>query len=218
MGLGNFERRLERLVEGAFAKAYRRGLQPVEIGRRLTREMDLQRTMGVRGAIAPNLFRVVLSSEDVGRFESFADALSRELADTAREHARDEEYGLVGPVEVELLEDPDLRAGVFIIEAEVTEGPGGGLPAALVMPDGRRIPIEDSEVVLGRLAGCDIVIDDPNVSRKHAEVRREDGQVVIRDLGSTNGTLVNGSPTLERRLSDGDRITIGKTTLGFETG
>lgn len=218
MGLGQFERRLERLVEGAFAKTYRRGLQPVEIGRRLAREMDLQRTMGVRGAIAPNTFRVVLSNEDVNRFESFADALSRELAETAREHAREEGYGLLGPVEVELLEDSELRAGVFIVEAEVTEGPGGGLPAVIVMPNGRRINVEDAPVVIGRLAECDVVIDDPNVSRRHAEIRREDGQVVVKDLGSTNGTLVNGSPTLERRLADGDRITVGKTTLGFETG
>lgn len=218
MGLERFERRLERLVEGTFAKAYRRGLQPVEIGRRLTREMDLQVTMGVRGTIAPNVFRVVLSPEDVERFSSFADALSKELAEAARDHAHQEDYGLLGPVEVELLEDSDYRAGVFLVETEVQAGPGGGVPAAIALPGGEVIAIEESPIVVGRMPGCDVVLDDPNVSRRHAEFRREDGHIIVSDLGSTNGTLVNGEKMSERRLVDGDRITLGRTTIRFESG
>src|SRR3954449_3805990 len=89
MGLQQFERRLERLVEGAFAKAFRSGLQPVELGRRLSREMDLQRTVGVHGLIAPNQSKVALSQDDAGSFASFSDALVRELSEAVREHARD---------------------------------------------------------------------------------------------------------------------------------
>ena len=100
MGLQQFEERLERLVEGTLAKPFRSNLQPVEIGRRLTREMDLHRRVGVRGLIAPNAFAVTLAPADVERFSNFIDALSRELADAAREHARIEGYSFVGPVDV----------------------------------------------------------------------------------------------------------------------
>lgn len=218
MGLQQFERRLEQLVEGAFAKAYRKGLQPVEIGRRLTREMDLHRTVGVRGMIAPNVFAVALAPADLERFESFLEALSRELAEAARDHARQEGYGFLGPVEVVLEEDPDLRSGVFLVASEVRGGPGGGLEAALVLPDGQRLAISEDPIVLGRLPSCTVVIDDPNVSRRHAEVTRQDGDVVVVDLGSTNGTRVNGATVARQPLVDGDKITVGITTFTFETG
>src|SRR5947209_9535260 len=115
MGLQQFERRLERLVEGAFAKAFRSGLQPVEIGRRLTREMDLQRTVGVHGLIVPNRFTVAVSPTDLEHFKSFSDALVRELSEAVREHARDEGYHFVGPVEVDLESDPGLGQGEFLV-------------------------------------------------------------------------------------------------------
>src|SRR6478672_2791325 len=108
MGLQQFERRLERLVEGVFAKAFRSGLQPVELGRRLTREMDGNRTIGVRGVIAPNRFTIAIATADYDRFSPFRDALVRELADAARQHARDEKYLFVGPVEVLLEPDSSL--------------------------------------------------------------------------------------------------------------
>src|SRR5262249_18749259 len=100
MGLQRFERRLERLVEGAFGKAFRSGLQPVEIGRRIAREMDAGRTLGVRGTVVPNHFTVTLSVDDTERFAGFSEALAHELTDAAREHAREEGYGFEGPVEV----------------------------------------------------------------------------------------------------------------------
>ncbi|MGH9065675.1 MAG: FhaA domain-containing protein [Acidimicrobiales bacterium] len=216
MVLQQFERRLERLVEGAFAKTYRKGLQPVEVGRRLTREMDLRRTMGVRGMIAPNAFTVALSDADMERFETFADALARELAEAAREHARAEGYGFLGPVEVALEGDASLRAGMFLVAAEVVEAPGGAPVASLVLPDGQRLPIGDDPVVLGRLPSCNVVIEDPNASRRHAEIRRQDDAVVLVDLGSTNGTRVNGASVSRHQLVDGDTVTIGTTTLAFE--
>ena len=217
MGLQQFEQRLERLVEGALSKALSGGLQPVGIGRRLAREMDLLRRVGMRGLIAPNSFVVSLSAPDAARFESFADALARELADIARDHARDEGYVFVGPVDVEIHRDPSLREGRFVIVAEVAEGPEGLPAGSLVLPDGSRVVLGTEPVVIGRLPECTVVLSDPNVSRRHAEVRRQGNEVVVADLRSTNGTRVNGIPVHEKALADGDEISVGTTALRFET-
>jgi hypothetical protein len=216
MGLQQFEERLERLVEGTLAKPFRSSLQPVEIGRRLTREMDLHRRVGVRGLIAPNHFAVTLSAADVGRFANFIEALSRELSDAAREHARIEGYSFVGPVEVEIFEGSGLKPGRFTVVAEVHESEDGGYLAELVMPDGRRVSLGSEPLVIGRLPECDIVLADSNVSRRHAELRRNGDTVVLTDLGSTNGTRVNGAPVRERVLASGDEVSVGSTKLIFE--
>jgi hypothetical protein len=217
MGLQQFEQRLERLVEGAFAKAFRSGLQPVEIARRLTREMDLQRTVGPRGVIAPNVFEVTLAAGDFDRFESFSDALIRELADAVREHARTERYNFMGPVEVNLNPDQSVSAGACLVTSEVKGGPGGGPQASVVLPDGRTVTVDEGPLTIGRLPECSIVVEDANVSRRHAELRRDGDDVVVSDLGSTNGTRVNGAQVRgARRLNDGDEITVGRTSLRFE--
>ncbi len=216
MGLQQFEERLERLVEGTLSKPFRSSLQPVEIGRRLTREMDLHRRVGVRGLIAPNSFTVTLSPAEVDRFANFIDALSRELADAAREHARIEGYTFVGPVDVQVYEGAGLRPGRFVVASEVVEGPEESPHAELVLPDGSHVTLGDGTVTLGRLPECDVVLNDPNVSRRHAEVRRTADGVVVTDLGSTNGTRVNGMPVREQELVSGDEITVGSTTLVFE--
>jgi Protein of unknown function (DUF3662)/Inner membrane component of T3SS, cytoplasmic domain len=216
MGLQQFEERLERLVEGTLAKPFRSNLQPVEIGRRLTREMDLHRRVGVRGLIAPNAFVVTLAPADVERFANFIDALSRELSDAAREHAKIEGYLFVGPVEVEIFEGPKLKAGRFTVEAEVREDADGGFLAELVLTDGRRVQIGTEPLVIGRLPECGVVLADSNVSRRHAELRRAGDSVVLTDLGSTNGTRVNGAPIRERTLASGDEVSVGSTRLIFE--
>ncbi|MGP8058064.1 MAG: FhaA domain-containing protein [Acidimicrobiales bacterium] len=216
MGLQQFEERLERLVEGTLAKPFRSNLQPIEIGRKMTREMDLHRRVGVHGLIAPNVFSVTLASADVDRFANFIDALSRELADAAREHARIESYTFVGPVDVQIFEGTKLRAGRFSITAEVVEGPDDVAFAELVLPEGERIPIGADPVVIGRLPECAVVLGDPNVSRRHAELRRVGDSVVVTDLGSTNGTRVNGVTVREQHLASGDEISVGSTTLVFE--
>ncbi len=216
MGLQQFEERLERLVEGTLAKPFRNNLQPIEIGRRLTREMDLHRRVGVHGLIAPNSFTVTLAPDDVDRFANFIDALSRELADAAREHARVEGYAFVGPVDVQVYEGTRLRPGRFVVTAEVVEGAEEGPSAELVLPDGTRVAIGEDPVVVGRLPECDVVLNDPNVSRRHAELRRSGEGVVVTDLGSTNGTRVNGVPVRERQLASGDEITVGSSSLVFE--
>jgi hypothetical protein len=216
MGLQQFEERLERLVEGTLAKPFRSNLQPVEIGRRLTREMDLHRRVGVRGLIAPNAFVVTLSPADVERFSNFIDALSRELSDAAREHAKVEGYSFVGPVEVEVYEGSSFKAGRFSVVAEVREGADGGFLAELVLPDGQRLQIGAEPLVIGRLPECAVVLADTNVSRRHAEIRRVGEGVVLTDLGSTNGTRVNGTPVREQVLVSGDEVGVGTTRLIFE--
>jgi len=216
MGLQQFEQRLERLVEGVFAKAFKSGLQPVELGRRLTREMDLHRTVGVNGVIVPNNFTVALSAPDDRRFDSFRDALIRTLADAVREHARDESYRFIGPVNVALERDANLGAGQFLVSSVVAEAPGGASVGAVALPDGTRVNVLEEPLTVGRLPECDIVLNDTNVSRRHAEVRRRGNEFVVIDLGSTNGTKVNGRGIKEQRLVDGDEITFGSSSVRFE--
>ncbi|MCU1426763.1 MAG: hypothetical protein JWL83_763 [Actinomycetia bacterium] len=215
MGLQRFERRLERMVEGAFNKTFRSGLQPLEIGRRLAREMDARRTLGVRGPVVPNSFTVVLSGEDASRFESFHDALARELEEAAREHARDEGFSFVGPVTVAFVTDEHRHRGDFNVGAAIVEGPGGNI-GALVLPDGRRLSLGAEPMRIGRLPDCPIALSDPQVSRHHAEVRPSHQGYEVVDLGSTNGTLVNGALIKERELHDGDVILVGATSIRYE--
>jgi len=217
MVLQGFERKLEHLVEGAMARVFRSGLQPVELGRRLAREMDLRRTVGVNGPVAPNHFDILLSQADLDRFESFIDALKRELVEAAREHARNERYNFMGPVSVNLTPGKNLSPGMFLVNGQMQESPGGGVVGALSLSDGRRIELGEEPVTIGRLPECDVAIPDPNVSRQHAQVRRLGSDFVLVDMGSTNGTKLNGSwISGERRLNDGDEIGLGATSILFE--
>ncbi len=216
MGLQGFEQRLERLVEGVFAKTFRSGLKPVEVGRRLTRDMDLHRTLGVNGPLAPNHFTVALSTADSQQFESYSEVFTRELAEAAREHARTQGYGFVGPVHVQLNVDDSLTTGQFLVSSGFQEAPGGAAVGSLYLEDGRRVEIGEQPLSIGRMPECDVSLSDPNVSRRHAEVRRQGAGFVVRDLGSTNGTRVNGATVKERVLNNGDEITVGATKLRFE--
>ncbi len=217
MGLQRFEGRLERMVDGTLSKAFRGDLHPVEIGRRLTREMDLERRVGVNGLISPNAFVVHLSPNDFDRFESFLDALVRELEEAARDHARTENYIFVGPVTVSVVEDPQQRRGRFDIVSDVHEGPSGLPAASIVTSEGVRVVLGPEPITIGRLPESDVMVNDPNASRRHAEIRRVGNDVVVVDLNSTNGTRVNGAAVRERKLADGDQIVIGTTVLRFET-
>jgi hypothetical protein len=172
--------------------------------------------VGVHGLIAPNSFRVRLGPEDRARFEAFETTLLRELSDAARAHAREEGYGFLGQVVVSIETDPDLGAGHCAVTGEIVADPDGRV-GTLVTPDGRRIPVAERPILIGRLSSCDIPLGDPQVSRRHAEVRRDAEGFAVFDLGSTNGTVVNGAPVRERRLSDGDELRIGSATIRFET-
>jgi hypothetical protein len=206
------------MVEGVFARAFRSRLRPIEIGRRLVREIDDARSVDVKGrVIVPNMFVVELSTGDLSGFTDIREALVRELADAAREYARDEGYTFLGPVSVELAADPALKPGRFGITA-VTKETGSGQVGAgsIVTPENTRIPLGGTVLAIGRLPSSEIPVNDANVSRRHAEIRPAgDGWVVV-DLQSTNGTKVNGVVINEKRLVDGDVITVGNTPLRFE--
>jgi FHA domain/FhaA, N-terminal domain len=163
----------------------------------------------------PNDIVVYLSPSDHERFANHTDVLQRELADAAREHARDEAYSFLGPVTVALIEDDELRTGQLEVVAEIVEGKATHL-GALVLPDGRRVQLGDEPATIGRLPDCTVSLTDPQASRRHAEVRPSGDGFVVTDLGSMNGTTVNGVAIHEQRLQDGDEIGVGSTTIRFE--
>jgi len=239
--LSEFERRLGGAIEGIFTKAFRTGLQPVELARRILREMEANRTVGVREVWVPNGFVFSLSPPDRETFQQTEKALRRELEQVIRDGALERGWSLVGPAEVEFETNPSLKEGEFLCQAVLVEGPtppppppgsserpaaardSSGDPAALdaelVLIEegrpGRIFPLAKDRVIIGRLGESDVVLSDPGVSRRHAEVRRQDGGWIISDLGSTNGTRVNEATIGERTLEEGDRITIGRTVLEF---
>jgi len=173
-------------------------------------------TTGVDGTlIAPNNVGVYLSPADFERFTSFAEALARELAEAARQHARDEGYQFVGPVTLTLVPDETLKTGDYDVVAEIAEGAGGHV-GSLVLPDGRRVGLGEHTTTLGRNSDCTVNLADPRASRLHAEIRASADGFVIKDLGSMNGTLVNGTAVRERVLHDGDEISVGATVMRFE--
>lgn len=222
--LRDFERRLGGLVEGFFATTFRSGMQPVELAKRMMREMDANKTVGVREVWAPNRYVFTLSESDGRRFEQAEQALVTELKQVVREAAAERGWGLVGPPEVEFQVDAGLGKGRFACEASFVEGeeelapqPAVGERGTLVLAGGRIASLNKPEVTIGRLPECDVVVDDPGASRQHARIRRTDGGFVLVDLGSTNGTLVNDEPIQEHVLENGDRITIGETVLEFRS-
>ena len=218
MGLQSLEHRLERMVDGVFFRRSKGSIRPIELGRRLVREMDDQRSVDVKGRrIVPNDFTVVLSAVDHASFAEIEDALVSELAEAAREYAREEGYHFMGPVTVQLTVDNGLRTGRFNIVSQLKQavtGPGMG---SLVLPSGQRVDLGGATVTIGRLPECTISINDSNISRNHAEVKPGPTAYVVADLGSTNGTMVNGIRIVgEQRLSDGDIISFGSTHVRFE--
>ena len=156
-------------------------------------------------------FTVWLSSDDLERFAGFHDALARELADAAREHGRDEGYHFEGLIEVALVLDEHARRGDLRVDAEIVGG-GPGTTSTLVLPDGGRVALGDEPAVIGRMPDCAVPLSDPQVSRRHAEVRRDDFGFRVVDLGSTNGTQVNGvtvqGTVAQRRRRDRRRCNV----------
>jgi len=217
VALKGFERRLERMVEGTFARIFRSGIRPVELGRRLVREMDDNRSVDVRGrTIVPNHYTVELSEADLARFAEVVDSLRRELAEAAREHARDEGYSFMGPVSVHLEMSERQRTGAFQIVGRMREGTGGFGAGSLRLPTGDRIPLGEATVTFGRRPESTVQLADPNVSRSHAEIRPQGNGWVLVDLGSTNGTRVNGVRVSAHELREGDEIGFGNTIITFE--
>lgn len=217
MGARGFERRLENLVEGVFGRVFKSTVRPVEIGRRLVRELDATRSVDVRGkTVVANAITVFLSEADYDQIADISETLCSELTEAARDHARDEGYAFVGHVNTQIVIDPELRTGAFAIDARLKEGAGGTGPGTLVFESGERLALGDRIVTVGRMPGSTIELADPNVSRNHAEVRAANGGYVVVDLKSTNGTRVNGMRIATHDLVDGDKISFGSTVVRFE--
>jgi len=236
-GLGilrDFERRLETIVEGFFARALPGGgVQPVELGKRMVRAMEEQKTVSVANIYVPNEFIFFLNAKDLKPLRPVENAVAKELGAVARRAAASEGWRLLGPPNIRLVEEDGVAAGTFRIEAAVVEGPdeeaekagphtqliqmSADTAAELVVVGSKRrpYPLAKDTLTIGRLDSCDIVLSDAGVSRKHAEVRREGDEWVVVDLNSTNGTVVNGKPVRRHRLAAGDRVEVGETTIEF---
>lgn len=241
------ENGLGRMVEGVFSRAFKSNVRPIEIGRRMVREIDAQRTVDANGRrVVPNHFLIRLSQADRLALADVEVALIEELESAAAAYCADEGYHLRGPVVAVITEDPKLPKGRVLIASEIVTSradmsvdaprdrqnnaapvtsdfdPAPGrrpLRATLIQPTGEQIPLGTEPVVIGRLADCDVILDDSNLSRRHAEISFKAGEYVVADLGSTNGTKVNGT-RIDRPciLHPGDVITVGLYSLRFEGG
>lgn len=233
--LDKVERGIEKAVRGVFSTGSKAQVEPVEIASRLRREVDHKAvTIAAGRTLAPNVFDVQLSDDDFGRAQEWGTPLAEELCDVVINHVRSQGYTLQGPVRISFRRETALRAGDFEIASstEKSQRPGGGtpprpnLPAAPSRPPVRLQPVLDIEgqryslnapsIVLGRSSEADIHIDDTGVSRRHLEIRTANGATSAVDLGSTNGSYVNGqkvSGSIE--LTDGSTITMGRTKIIF---
>lgn len=244
--LQRFERRLASKVEGTAARVFKSELQPVEVASAVQHEMDERAAIVAQGrTLVPNDFVVEISHNDAERLDIMVDSLSLELVTLAKDHAKEQGYSFVGPVRIRFEGVPDLAIGMFRIRSGVIRGHtveagevrqpvsdlprGGGAqypgrPRLVVagshpgtgVEAGSTFELQAHVTLLGRGTDCDLRMVDPGVSRHHCELRVEDGQVVLADLGSTNGTLVNGQPMRHVVLTDGTSVTLGRTTLIFQ--
>lgn len=250
--LRNLEAKLGGLVEGAFGRAFKTSVQPVELAHKLAKEMEDNQMVSVSRVYVPNHYRVFLSPSDRDQFSSYEPALRKELSDYLLEHARQESLALTSRPQIEFHTDERLDLGEFGIQAQLLappeeeqplEAPAAAAPSAgdfghtmvyspdrearkleapldrrqaLLVDGGRRNVLSGNRAVIGRSRDCDVVVSDPNVSRRHAELRRDENGWHAVDLGSTNGIKVNGRRVDQVALHDGDRITVGVTDLTFE--
>jgi FHA domain-containing protein len=249
--LRGIEQRLERVFEGVFGRAFRTNVQPVELARKLAKEMDEHRSTSVTRVYVPNEYTIYLSTGDREQFEGYENSLVSELEEYLSEHAARENYALLTPPHVVFETDDDLGVGEFGIATrmaqygrqgaeEPAEAPAPGATmvykprtqpteaasladlgvereVAVLRWNGERRVLDQRRSVLGRSRDADVQIEDPNVSRRHAEVVQEGSTYWLVDLGSTNGTEVGGRRVQRARLDDGSRFTIGETTVTFST-
>ncbi|CAA9464677.1 MAG: Adenylate cyclase [uncultured Solirubrobacteraceae bacterium] len=246
--LRTLEAKIAGLVEGTFARAFKSEVRPVEIARKLAKEMDDNKLASLSRVYAPNEYVVWLSREDRDNFGSYEADLRDELAGYLLEHARGEGMSLLTRPQIEFRTDERLRLGEFGIQTRmVRPGEGEAEPArqgdhghtmvytvserlseslqephpqrgtARLRIDGRTTIVGSAGAVIGRSRECDVVLDDANVSRRHAELRPSGGSWIVVDLGSTNGVKVNGRPISgPQSLRSGDTLVLGSSSLVFE--
>ena len=221
--LDRFEKRIERAVNGVFAKAFKSEVQPVELASALRRETDTSvQVLSRERSLVPNAFTIALGASDHERIATWDDALGEELSDAVTEHARSQHYSFLGPVSVAFERDEELDTGVFRVRSARVRGSIAPATAAAATPehpvvdvDGTRYQLTGRTTVIGRGSESDVVVDDPGVSRRHVEIRVDAGRASVRDLGSTNGTYVDGRRTDAGPLVDGAVVTIGRTRITF---
>ncbi|MDJ1371249.1 FhaA domain-containing protein [Gulosibacter molinativorax] len=212
--LDKFERGLERTFNGAFAKTFRSGLQPVEIVSALKREMDTKTTIISRNRIlVPNRFHVIVSPTDYDRLASMGDTLQSSLMQEVESHAASHRYQFPGGLSIKLMQDDSLGMGQLSIESRSVEGRVNWTPVLEV--NGMRYPLHQGSNVIGRGSDAQITIDDGGASRRHAEVVWDGQRAGVRDLGSTNGTKLNGRRVAQAALEPDSLIEIGRTQLTF---
>ncbi|MEH1164814.1 DUF3662 and FHA domain-containing protein [Micromonospora sp. CPCC 205539] len=246
--LQRFEKRLEGLVEGAFAKVFKGVVHPVEILNAMQREAEAHKAILAGGrTLVPNRYVIDLSPYDHSRLAPYAAALAQELAQSQAEFIGEQAWTVYGDVIVEIERGEGLDTGMFRVTAEVYTGgevapvsaPGydAGAPAypaydqgggygpppghggnrnvRLVSGDGRTYPLQMGSTVIGRGDQANLRLPDVGISRRHARLDFDGGQVVLTDLGSTNGTMVNGQRVSAVALNPGDMVQLGTTTLTF---
>jgi hypothetical protein len=228
--LQRFENRLEQMVSGAFAKAFRSAVQPVEIAAALQREVDNSAQILSRNRrLVPNQFQVELSPADHERLSPYSSTLAQELTEMLREHADQQSYVFTGPVSIDFDQREDLSTGRFRVRssalATVTPASSSAVSSRAVRRasvilevNGVTHPLDPPGIVIGRGTDADLRINDPGVSRRHAEIRVQTNDttgadVSVVDLGSTNGMLVNGRRVEQATLDEGGTIKIGNTTM-----
>ena len=225
--LQRFEMRLEHAVSGAFAKAFRSAVQPVELAAALQREVDNSAQILSRNRrLVPNTFHIELSPMDYDRLSPYQETLTGELIEMLREHADEQHYVFAGQVTIDLSEEEDLVTGRFRVRSSATANVSGSHKAAepqgggnaTVEVNGSRHAIGSDGLVVGRGAEADLRINDPGISRRHAEFRVDGREVRVVDLGSTNGTLVDGHKVRETTLRNGATVRLGNTDLVVRTG
>jgi Protein of unknown function (DUF3662)/FHA domain len=233
--LDKVERGIEKAVRGVFSTGSRAQVEPVEIASRLRREVDNRSiTIAAGRTLAPNVFDVLLSDDDFQRAQEWGTVLAEELCDVVIGHVRSQGYTLHGPVRISFRRDESIRPGDFEITSKTEQAsspaaasaPRPNVPAAparqpvrmqpVLDINGQRYSLNASSVVLGRSSEADIPIDDTGVSRRHLEIRTTDGTTSAVDLGSTNGSYVNGRKVAGSvELTDGSTITMGRTKITF---
>jgi hypothetical protein len=225
--LDRFEKGVEKVVNTAFARAFRSEVKPVELASALRREVDDRAAVvGRDRTVVPNEFVIELSVADHGKvFDWGAEPLADELAASVTEHATRQHYAFVGPVTVTFREDDSLEEGRYQVRSATVRGavaPATTVAASarhpLVDIDGQRYLLTGPVTVIGRGSEADIIVDDPGISRRHLEIRVTPDGVIATDLGSTNGTYVEGHQIPAATLVDGNTITIGRTRILFWTG
>lgn len=212
--LDSVERGLERAVNGAFARTFRSGVQPVEIAAALKRHLDIGSVVVDRDRVlAPNQFIVRMSEQDAQRLAALGTNLIDELTQVVLKHVKRQHYQLLGAVHIELTADSSLTPGVVQVDASSVEGGVNWVPVLEIA--GKRHPLKQGSTVIGRGSDADITINDAGTSRKHVEIVWNGSEGIARDLGSTNGSKINGQRFREAKLQPDTDIVIGQTHMIF---